>query len=241
MDGITLKIALSFLLLLGADRAVADKSGMWIVEVSQLPHQAGICDVIFAGTVLSTNYTDKSPISTSLELPAAEFAVDDVIWGTITSSNVTVGCIYPHDGFAFQRGERYLVCAFTNNWWADMGRFDTDYERLSDYLSVTGRPPRNAVFNDYRTMFPRDTAIPFRYLDYKGTNRWEATRDLVTNLVHIARVRRDDQLMRETIKTIIDDRTNPKCLPGHVIRNLKLYYSFRHDWKDNPIPTPQSP
>ena len=115
-----------------------------------------------------------------------------------------------------------------------MGRGDTDYERLCDYLCVTGRPPGNAVFNNYRTMYPRDTAIPFSRLAYKGTNRWEATRALVTNLVHIARVRRDDQLMRETIKAIIDDRKNPKGLPSYVFHNLKLYYSFRRDWKDNP-------
>lgn len=41
----------------------------------------------------------------------------------------------------FMQGERYLVCAFTNNWWANMSRGDTDFERLSNYLSVTGAVP----------------------------------------------------------------------------------------------------
>lgn len=222
--------------------AKADGDGFYVVQYSQLPHQAGVCDIIFAGTVLSTNLDEKSPVYPFDKLPAAEFAVDDVLWGSVASSNITVGSIYPAYGFHFVPHERYLVCAFTNNWWKNTSRFDTDYVRLHYPLSVTSRPPGNAVLDGYRTMCPRHTAIPFSKINYNGSNYWTATRSLVTNLVDIARVRQDERLMRHTITSLIEIGWANSCLPEVVWNQLWLYKSSRYDWEDrNPPPTPSPP
>ena len=212
----------------------ADGDSFYIVQYSQLPHQAGVCDVIFAGTVLSTNLDDKSPAYPFDKLPSAEFAVDDVLWGAVSSSNITVGSIYPADGFQFVLNERYLVCTFTNNWWANESRLDTDCERLQHYLSITSCPPGNVVFDDYRTMCPRYTAIPFSRINNNGSNYWTATRAFVTNLVDIARVRNDDLLMRQTLTHILAEKGAHSGLPPFLLRYLWLYKTTRHDWQNNP-------
>ena len=228
-------------LLLSPISAKADGDGFYIVQYSQLPHQAGVCDVIFAGTVVSTNFNDKTPEYPYYELPAAEFAVDDVLWGTVALSNITVRSIYPADGFHFLPQERYLVCAFTNNWWANEGRFDTDYERLYHYLSITSRPPGNVVFDDYRTMCPRYTAIPFSRINQNGSNYWPRTRAFVTNLVDIARIRGDEMLMRQTLINVLDNRGANSGLPPYLLRWLWLYQTTRDDWLDGPPRPPQTP
>ena len=232
MDKIARSFVFNVVLLLGACGAIADESPSSLHRISLLPHQAGICDIIFAGTILSTNFTVQSPAYRYLKSPAAEFAVDDVLWGTLASSNIVVGSVYPSDGDDFMAGERYLVCAFTNNWWANTSRDDRVYNRLWNYLSVTGAPPGNAVLDGYRTIYPHYSVIPFSQINYGGTNRWDATRALVTNLVHIARVRRDDELMRKTIKTILNDRQNTNGLPTRVIRQLAYYEGLCYGWED---------
>ena len=218
--------------------AMADVDGFYVVLYSQLPHQAGICDVIFTGSVVSTNFNERDPVFPYHELPAAEFAVDDVLWGSVSSSNITVGSIYPAYGFHFVPNERYLVCAFTNNWWANESRFDTDYERLYHYLSVTSRPPENVVFDDYRTMCPRYTAIPFSRINQNGSNYWPRTRAFVTNLVDIARVRQDEMLMRQTLINVLNNRGANSGLPPYLLRWLWLYKTSRYDGFDGP-PRPQ--
>ena len=234
MDKIARSFVFNVVLLLGACGAIADESPSSLHRISLLPHQAGICDIIFAGSILSTNFTVQSPAYRYLKSPAAEFAVDDVLWGTLASSNIVVGSVYPSEVDNFMPGERYLVCAFTNNWWANMSRGDTDFERLSNYLSVTGAPPGNAVLDGYRTIYPHYSVIPFNRIDYNGTNHWEAARTLVTNLIHIARVRRDDQLMRKTITEVISDRRNTNGLPFGITHQLILYKWLRSDWDDKP-------
>ncbi len=196
-----------------------------MLTISLLPHQAGICDLICAGTVLSTNGED-----------AAQFAVDDILWGHVNASNINVRSIYPMDGFEFTPNERYLVCAFTNNWWANDNPQASvvGEERLLTYLCATSRPPEGMVFDGYRTMYPRYTVIPFNQINYNGSNYWAATRAFVTNLVDIARIRGDGELMRQTITNLVETRGANSGLSPLVLRHLWLYKFFRDDWQENP-------
>ncbi len=85
-------ILLSAILLCAKDGTATDVDAHAIVEICLLPHQTGICDVIFTGTVAD---------------------------GTVVSND-----------------------------------------------------------DDYRTMFPRYTAIPFSQINYIGSNYWPTTRAL---------------------------------------------------------------
>lgn len=196
-----------------------------MLTISLLPHQAGVCDLICAGTVLSTNGED-----------AAQFAVDDILWGYVNASNIIVRSIYPMDGFEFKLNERYLLCAFTNNWWANDNPLDSDVgeERLLNYLTATSRPPERMVFDDYRTIYPHETVIPFSQINCNGRNYWAATRTFITNLVDIARIRCDEQLMRQTITNLVETRGANSGISPFILRNLWLYKSFRDDWASNP-------
>lgn len=229
------------ILLLASNGLANDESPYAVVELSLLPHQTGICDVIFTGTAI-----DGTIVSNNEEC-AADFVVDDVLWGRVTSSNITVRSLpreetsyaYP---FTFVAGERYLVCAFTNNWWANQSWDDTYYERLCGYLSITSSPPGNMLFDEYRTMLPRFTAIPFSKINFNGSNYWYATRALVTNLVDIARVRGDEQLMRQTITNCVGNGWAKSGLPPVIWKHLWSYKSDRYDLLDRISPSsPQTP
>ncbi len=219
------------MMLCANDGAAADIDSHAIVEISLLPHQTGICDLIFTGTAV-----DGTIVSNDEEC-AAEFAVDDVLWGHVNSSNIAVRGIsmkYMPNArpFGYVPGERYLVCAFTNNWWASQSMNDMYYDRLWGFLAVTSTPPGNIVFEDYRTMFPRYTAIPFSQINHDGSNYWPATRALVTNLVDIARVRGDRQLMRQTITNIVGGGWAKSGLPPVIWHYLQLYKEDRYDGED---------
>ena len=128
---------------------------------------------------------------------------------------------------------------FANQSWDD-----TYYERLCRYLSITSCPPGHAVFDGYRTMFPPFTAIPFSKINHNGSNYWPRTRALVTNLVGIARIRNDEQLMRHTITNLIGGGWANSGLPEVIWNQLWRYKSYRYDWEDRnpqPIPSPPSP
>jgi hypothetical protein len=191
-----------------------------MLTISLLPHQAGVCDLICAGTVLSTNGEES-----------ADFAVDDVLWGRVTASNITVRSIYPLDGFKYKLNVRYLLFAFTNNWWAsDNSPFsEVGEEKLFNHLCATNQLPAMMVFDGYRTIYPRDTAIPFDLINFNGSNYWTATRALVTNLVDIARIRHDKQLMRQTITDIAEGGWANSGLSPFIWNRLWLYKFFR-DW-----------
>ena len=233
-------ILLSAILLCSQDGTATDVDAHAIVEICLLPHQTGICDVIFTGTV-----ADGTVVSNDEEC-AAGFTVDDVLWGHVNSSNITVRSIarnYMPNArpFGYVSGERYLVCAFTNNWWASQTMNDMYYDRLWGYLSVTSAPPGNAVFDDYRTMFPRYTAIPFSQINYNGSNYWPTTRALVTNLVDIARVQGDNQLMRQTITNIVGNGWAKSGVSPVIWSYLQMYKEDRYDWTDSfsePLPLP---
>ena len=242
MPKTTLLFLFSAAIFLFANNGMAtDVDSNAIVEISLLPHQTGICDLIFTGTVI-----DGTTVSNNEET-AARFAVDDVLWGQVNSSNITVRSIsrkymFTMHPFGYVSGERYLVCAFTNNWWANQSMNDTFYERLwAGYLSVTSAPPGNAVFDGYRTMYPRYTAIPFSQINYNGSNYWPVTRTLVTNLVNITRVQGDRQLMLQTITNIVGNGWAKSGLSPIIWNYFQLYKEDRYDWNDSfsePLPLP---
>ncbi|MBQ6923273.1 MAG: hypothetical protein IJQ73_01395 [Kiritimatiellae bacterium] len=226
-------IIIASLLLFAQSGRANDESPYTIVELSLLPHQAGICDLIFTGTAI-----DGTTVSNSEEC-AADFLVDEVLWGHHNSTIINVRSLpqeltshaYP---FTFVSGERYLVCAFTNNWWAGESQDDTYDQRLCNYLSVTSSPPGNAVFDGYRTMLPRFTAIPFSKINCDGSNYWPVTRALVTNLVDIARVRGDEQLMRHTITSLVEIGWAKSGLPEVIWNQLWRYKTDRFSWNNTP-------
>ena len=101
-------ILLSAILLCAKDSMATDVDAHAIVEICLLPHQTGICDVIFTGTV-----ADGTVVSNDDECVAG-FTVDDVLWGHVNSSNITVRSIarnYMPNArpFGFVSGERYLA------------------------------------------------------------------------------------------------------------------------------------
>ena len=70
-------------------------------HIAIFPHLAGVADIIFTGTPVATN-----------GYVSAEFAVDDVIWGSAPGTNIIVRDYAPdpHD-IPYQLGEKYLVGA----------------------------------------------------------------------------------------------------------------------------------
>ncbi|MBQ6925538.1 MAG: hypothetical protein IJQ73_12935 [Kiritimatiellae bacterium] len=220
---------------------LAEESAIGMTMLSQLPHQAGICDLIFAGTTI------EGTIVSNNEECAADFVVDDVLFGSTNSSNITVRSLsrkytdYIYQ-FAFAPNERYLVCAFTNNWWGNQGWGDTYFQRLSHGLSITSSPPGNAVFDSYRTMYPPFTVIPFRQINFEGSNYWPVTRALVTNLVDIVRIRGDEDLLRQTITNLVGGGWAKSHLPPVIWDSLLWYKEDRYDWFENfPKQPPQTP
>ena len=192
-------------------------------QLCLLPHQAGVCDLICTGQVLSTN-----------DGHSAEVAVDEVVWGSVTASNITVRHVYygrPGDELFFKNGHCYLIFAFTNNWWTNTRNPDISaFHSLYEYLPPTRRPQGNAVFNDHRLMDPLDCAIDFSLIDYGGTNHWPATRAFLTNFTHIARQRHDLRAARDLIYETLARRDLWEPLPRFFVRSLshykRLYYEY---------------
>ena len=180
------------------------------------PHQAGVCDLICTGQVLSTN-----------DGHSAEVAVDEVVWGCAATSNITVRNVYCEsagDELFFKNGRRYLIFAFTNNWWTNTRDPDVSaFHSLYEYLPPTRRPQNNAVFNDYRLMDPWECAIEFSRIDYDGTNRWPATRTFITNFTYIARQRHDLRAARDLIYDTLARRELWEPLPRFFVRSLSFY------------------
>ena len=181
-----------------------------------LPHQTGVCDLICTGQVLSTN-----------DGHSAEVAVDEVVWGSAATSNITVRHVYygrPGDKLLFKNGHRYLLFAFTNNWWTNKRNPDVSaFHSLYEYLPPTQRPQNNAVFSDYRLMDPLACAIDFSLIDYDGTNHWDATRTFITNFTYIARQRHDLGAARDMIYETLAKQELREPLPRFLRANLRHY------------------
>jgi hypothetical protein len=187
--------------------------------IAILPHLVGIADVIFTGTPVATN-GDAS----------AEFIVDDVIWGGVSATNITIRDLSPYDNYPYILGEKCLVGAFTNDWWRG---FKNGYyghgDALLHYVPATNRPPDGRVFDDY-VLFCRDSnVIPLSRFEDRGTNYWEGTRILITNLIDIGRIQCDEGKVREIVESVVNDKDNSRKLPFYVRRLMRLYKSDRYD------------
>ena len=189
-------------------------------DLCTFPHSLCIADFICTGTPTSTN-----------DGRSAEFAVDEILWGTAPSTNITIRELITYGGsLPFQLGEKYLVCAFTNNWW-DGGweeRDCVDYT-LSQCVTETNRPPNNAIFDDYVIMETSRSVIPFRYFNYGGTNYWNQVRTFATNIIDIAKHEGNDDKVRNATISNIDDPVKFLSFPRYIRRQLLLYELFFYD------------
>ena len=191
-------------------------------DIAIFPHLVGIADFIFTGTPISTN----GNIS-------AQFMVDEVLWGHSSATNITVKDYSMYDTPPYQLGEKYLVGAFTNDWWMGKRYFFGVNDVLLRFVPATNPPPSNIFLDDYRIVHRTRSAIPFRLFDYGGTNYWEGTRAFITNLIDVGRVQCDERGVREMIESIVNDRSNSRKLPIFVRRQALLYKMKRYDWEDN--------
>ena len=189
-------------------------------ELCVFPHLLCISDFICTGAPISTN-----------DGLSVEFAVDEILWGAAQSTNITIREIIPCGGNQpFQLGERYFVCAFTNNWWAG-GRENSDYVDyiLSQCVTETNRPPNNAVFDEYVLLESRLSVIPFRYINYGGTNYWDLVRTFATNIIDIARHEGDYDKVRNTVISLLDDPQKYLRFPIPIRTHLLLYELYFYD------------
>jgi hypothetical protein len=212
-------LAIGLILALALQKATAEwEAPLYPGYISIFPHLVGIADVIFTGTPVATNGSDS-----------ADFIVDEVVWGNVTGTNITVQDFSPYYNPAYHLGEKYLVGAFTNDWW--MGKrcaFGPNSELLH-FLPATNRPPDGRLLDGYMLVEREQSALPFRLLSDGGTNYWEATRALITNLIDIGRIQCDEAKVRETVISITDDRNNSRKLPSRIRRKLLLYRYLRYD------------
>ena len=189
-------------------------------ELCIFPHSICIADFICTGTPVSTN-----------DGHSAELAVEEILWGAAPSTNITIRQLIPVGGnLYFKYGEKYLVCAFTNNWWS-MSRedgFDVDYT-LSQCVTATNRPPNNAVFEDYVLMEDDRSVIPFSAINEGGTNYWDVVRTFATNIINIAKREGDDDKVRQAVVSIIDDPQEYLKFPIRIRRHFLLYEWFFYD------------
>ena len=163
------------------------------MQVELLPHQIAVCDFICAGIVLSTN-----------DGYSASLAVQEVVWGQTPTSNILVRCVDPAEPTGFLLNNKYLVAAYTNNWWTRKthGRVDYLTETILatfDYNTPTSRPPDNAVFDDFRILSGRASTLNFDKIVVGGTNYWENMRTFITNFIDIAKIQRDETKVHKVV------------------------------------------
>ncbi len=194
--------------------------------ITIFPHLVGIADIIFTGTPVATN-----------DYGSAEFSVDDVIWGSVSGTNITVRDYAP-DPYdpPYRLGERYLVGAFTNDWWKQGDYIFGPNRELLHFVPATNRSP-TGVFLEHHMLVERSrSAIPFSRFDDNGTNYWEGTHALITNLIDIGRIQCDEGKVREIVESVVHDVSNSRRLPTFVRRQMILYKSFRYDTEDRAKP-----
>ena len=218
-----LAIGLSFSL--GGRMATAEwNTPLYYSDIAIFPHLAGVADIIFTGTPVATN-----------GYFSAEFAVDDVIWGSASGTNIIVRDYAPdpHD-IPYQLGEKYLVGAFTNDWWMQNYYVFGPNRELLHFLPATNLSPTGLFLDDYRLVDRFRSAIPFSRFVNNGTNYWEGTRSLITNLIDVGRIQCNEGKVREIVETIVNDGGNSRKLPLFVRRQMILYKAWRYDSETKP-------
>lgn len=173
------------------------------------PALYGVCDLICAGSVVSTN-----------DGMSASFNVEDILWGHAASSNIAIRCLVEGERIDFTPGSRYLVCVFTNDWWYPSPR-DLDMAEdifPSDYLSPTSLPPSRAIFNDYRIPFYSRAAQKCSSFERGWTNYWGEYRTFITNFTYSARILQDRGKALESIEKFLQDwnRAGRPAVPGTI-------------------------
>lgn len=191
------------------------------------PHQIAIADVICTGTAV-TNCNGE----------VALFSVDECLWGALPSLDIRIRCADDQDRVIMKSEQRYLVFAFTNNWWSEGSRLgesfcDTSVQYLSEFLSPTSRPPDNAVFSECRIMNSRRSVFNFNMFESGGTNYWQGTRTFITNFLEISRIQQSETNAFLKIDSILGSKPESERLPPWILRQLLHYNWVRYNNNDH--------
>ena len=197
-----------------------------IEQIMCPPHQIAVCDLICTGTITSTN-----------DGYSAVMAVDEILWGTVASSNITVRYLADSTPIHVNRNAKYLIMAFTNDWWFCQSTWDTredpTFEYLYDYLTPTSRPPSGAVFDDCRIMTSR-SIFDFNRIERAETNYWPEVRTFITNYLEIAKIQHDEKKAHAFIYSLFNDPNAKHLLPPPLFPETYLYYVLRYKWLPPP-------
>ena len=201
--------------------------------VANFAHQVAVSDLICTGMVVSTN-----------DGRSAEFVVDEVLWGQVATSNITIRRVEewqdwenPSNSDFFSKLGRHLLLAYTNNWWTGRSVHALSVINLYDYITPTSRPPDHAVFDDYRVLDIWNGLVSFDdWIIVGGTNYWEGTRTFITNFNDIARIQHDELKAYEWFYNFPCNTNMLKILPSRVKRRLLSYKYFRYDLEHLPPP-----
>lgn len=195
---------------------------MFYRELFLFPHQVAIADIVFSGTVVTNRGGG-----------VAEFSVEELLWGNIPTSHISLRCVLNQEKLSFDSNGRYLVFAFTNNWWYgnDLYHdefFDASSTYLSDFLSPTSKPASRAVFPDCRIMDSGKSVFNFSKFEINGTNYWPGTRSFITNFLEITRIQNDNIKAFRKLKSYFYESPASTTIPPWMLRDLHLYYGFRY-------------
>lgn len=188
-------------------------------EYMGFPHQITVADMICTGTVL-TNNRDYAVLS-----------IDELFWGNTTSSNITVKSLQDGDSPAFVEYDRYLVFAYTNNWWGSnkvwLGYiWDTANKHLLDFRPYNGSTNASSFFDDYMILNSSQSVINIKSLRAGETNYWPATRKFITDFIKISRVMNDKAEAFRYINYALSERDLSK-MERHHLRKYRIFH-----WSD---------
>lgn len=196
-----------------------------ISQILTLTHQIAVCDLICTGEVIATNDGFN-----------AELAVEELLWGHTATSNIVVRYLHNDTPVNLEKGQKYLVLAYTNNWWHGdpYQTHRTTFEYLYDYLTPTSRPAGNAVFEECRLLYPRASVMDFRIIDNGKTNYWDGMRTYITNFLQIAKIETDELKAHKYVYSTYNDKDAFRRLPGPIQPDLFLYYNLRYGYLPPP-------
>lgn len=185
-------------------------------EYMGFPHQITVADMICTGTVL-TNNRDHAVLS-----------IEELFWGNTPSSNITVRILQNDDSPAFIEDDRYLVFAYTNNWWGSskvwLGYiWDTANEHLLKPRPYNGSTNASSFFDDYMIMNSSQSVINIKSLRTGETNYWPATRKFIVDFIRISRILNDDTEAYRYIWHAIREGGLDK-MERHRLRKYSLFH-----------------